>query len=123
VFLGGGHHLAGDPPEEEFLGPLVGSPVHPLQGEGEVANQVPVPPHHRQRQVVRVGVHVYPQDPVGLGVDGRGKRLAPGEVGVDLPFLQPEGHVVGQRGVDPLEQGLQLRMGSPDQGTDVAAVP
>jgi hypothetical protein len=122
VFLGDGHHLVGDLPEEEFLGSLVGSPVHLLQGEGEVANQVPVT-HHRQRQVVGVAVHVYPQDPVGLGVDGRGKPLAPGEVGVDLAVLEPEGHVVGQGGVGPLEQGLQLGVGGPDQGVDVSAVP
>jgi hypothetical protein len=31
--------------------------------------------------------------------------------------------VVGEGGVDPLEQGLQLGMGGPDLGLDVAAVP
>jgi hypothetical protein len=95
VFLGGGHHLVGDPPEEEFLGTLVGSPLHFLQGEGEVANQVPVLTHHRQRQVVGISVDVYPQDPVSPGVDGRGKLLAPGEVGVDFAIFQLEKHVVG----------------------------
>ena len=33
VFLGDGHHLVGDLPERELLGPLVGSPVH-LLGRG-----------------------------------------------------------------------------------------
>jgi hypothetical protein len=88
-----------------------------------VANQVPVLTHHRQRQVVGVAVHVYPQDPVGLGVDGRGKPLAPGEVGVDLAVLQLEGHVVREGSVDPLEEGLQLGMGGLDQGTDISPVP
>jgi hypothetical protein len=76
-----------------------------------------------ERQVVRVAVHVYPQDSVRLGVDGRGKPLAPGEVGVDLSSLELEGHVVGEGGVGPLEQGLQLGVGGPDQGADVSAVP
>jgi hypothetical protein len=122
VFLGQGHHLVGDLPEEEFLSSLVGSPVHLLQGEGEVALQVPVRGDHGEGQVVGVAVHVYPQDPVRLRVDGRGKLLAPGEVGVDLAVLQPEGHVVGQGGVGPLEQGLQLGMEGLDQGTDISAV-
>jgi len=88
-----------------------------------VANQVPVLTHHRQRRVVGVAVHVHPQDPVRLRVDGRGKPLAPGEVGADLAVLQPEGHVVGQGGVGPPEQGVRLRVGGPDLGLDVAAVP
>jgi hypothetical protein len=35
----------------------------------------------------------------------------------------PEGHVVGQGGVGPLEQGLQLGVGGLDPGADVTAVP
>ena len=46
--------------------------VHLLQGEGEVALQVPVGRDHGEGQVVGVAVHVYPQDPVLLGVDGWG---------------------------------------------------
>ena len=73
--------------------------------------------------MIRVGVDVHPQDPVSPGVDRRGKLLAPGEVGVDLSFLELEGHVVGEGGVDPLAQGVQLRVSCLDQGLDVSAVP
>ena len=73
--------------------------------------------------MVGVGVHVYPQHPVRLGVDGRGEFLAPGEVGVEFTVLELKGHVVGQGGVGPLEQRFHLRVGSPDQGTHVSAVP
>jgi hypothetical protein len=55
-------------------------------------------------------------------VDRRGKFLAPGEVGVDLPFLELEGRIVREGGVDPLEERLQLRVGGLDQDVDVATV-
>ncbi|BCZ95547.1 hypothetical protein TthAK1_21640 (plasmid) [Thermus thermophilus] len=42
VFQGQGDHLVGDLPEDELLGSFVRSAVHLLQGEGEVAPQVPV---------------------------------------------------------------------------------
>jgi hypothetical protein len=44
-------------------------------------------------------------------------------VGVDLAVLQPEGRVVGEGGVGPLAQDVQLRVGGLDQGLDVSAVP
>jgi hypothetical protein len=53
---------------------------------------------------------------------GGGKLLAPGEVGVDLPFLKLEGRVVREGGVDPLDKGFPLGVGRLDQGVDVPTV-
>jgi len=82
-------------------------------------DEVPVGKDHGEGQVVGVAVHVYPQDPVRLGVDRRGKGFAPGEVGVDLPVLEGELRVVGEPRVNSLQEGFELGVGGLHQGVGV----
>ena len=122
VFQGQGDHLVGHLPKDELLGSFVRNAVHGLQGEGEVALQVSIRPHHRQGQVVGVRVDVYAQDSVLLRSYERSGFFFPGEGGVDLSFPQGELHVVGKEGVDTLHQGVQVRVGGLHQGVGVASV-
>ena len=73
--------------------------------------------------MVGVGVHVYPQHPVRLGVDGRGKLLGPGEVGLNLSLPQGEPHVVGKPRVNPLQELIQVGVARPHQQPEVEVAP